>query len=50
MSSSDSGLSDDHGPMDIFSDDEIVPEPEIFTFNEEGNPEMMTICAVRLGR
>ncbi|KAM0063847.1 hypothetical protein Hdeb2414_s0003g00095721 [Helianthus debilis subsp. tardiflorus] len=42
MSLSDSRLSDDHDPMAIVSDDEIVPEPEISTFDEGGDPEMMS--------
>ncbi|KAJ0954017.1 hypothetical protein HanRHA438_Chr00c34g0855701 [Helianthus annuus] len=42
MSSSESGLSDTVDPMAIVSDDEIVPEPEIFTSDTESNLEMMS--------
>ncbi|XP_022003634.1 uncharacterized protein LOC110901091 [Helianthus annuus] len=42
MSSSESGLSDTVDPMAIISDDEIVPEPEIFTSDTESDPEMMS--------
>ncbi|XP_021990971.1 cell surface glycoprotein 1-like [Helianthus annuus] len=42
MSSSESGLSDTVDPMAIFSDDEIVPDPEIFTSDIESDPEMMS--------
>ncbi|XP_022019681.1 actin cytoskeleton-regulatory complex protein PAN1-like [Helianthus annuus] len=42
MSSSESGLSDTIDPMAIVSNDEIVPEPEIFTSDTESNPEMMS--------
>ncbi|KAM0014273.1 hypothetical protein Hdeb2414_s0016g00495781 [Helianthus debilis subsp. tardiflorus] len=42
MSSLESGLSDAHDPMAIVSDDEIVPEPEIFTSDTESDPEMLS--------
>ncbi|MFS7953366.1 hypothetical protein Hanom_Chr07g00617691 [Helianthus anomalus] len=42
ISSSESGLSDTDDPMAIVSDDEIVPEPYIFTSNTESDPEMMS--------
>ncbi|KAJ0522009.1 hypothetical protein HanRHA438_Chr10g0455251 [Helianthus annuus] len=42
MSSSESGLSDAHDPMAIVSDDEIVPEQEIFTSDTESDPEMLS--------
>ncbi|MFS7998160.1 hypothetical protein Hanom_Chr12g01150431 [Helianthus anomalus] len=43
MSSSESsGLSDEHDPMAIVSDDEIAPAPEVFTSDSETNPEIMS--------
>ncbi|MFS7919286.1 hypothetical protein Hanom_Chr03g00210951 [Helianthus anomalus] len=42
MASSDRGLSDDHDPMAVVSDDEVVPGPEIFTSDSESDPEMMS--------
>ncbi|KAJ0612046.1 hypothetical protein HanHA300_Chr01g0022761 [Helianthus annuus] len=42
MSSSESGLFDTDDPMAIVSDDEIAPEPEIFTSDTESDPEMMS--------
>ncbi|KAL9994387.1 hypothetical protein Hdeb2414_s0917g00960851 [Helianthus debilis subsp. tardiflorus] len=42
MSSSKSGLSDDHDPMAVVSDDEVAPEPEVFTSDSESDPEMMS--------
>ncbi|MFS7968242.1 hypothetical protein Hanom_Chr09g00795171 [Helianthus anomalus] len=42
MSSSESGLFDAHDPMAIVSDDEVVPEPEIFTSDTESNPKMLS--------
>ncbi|XP_021998525.1 leucine-rich repeat extensin-like protein 3 [Helianthus annuus] len=42
MSSSESGLSDTDDPMAIVSEDEIVPEPEIFTSDTESDPELMS--------
>ncbi|KAJ0752152.1 hypothetical protein HanPI659440_Chr09g0321091 [Helianthus annuus] len=43
MSSSESsGLSDEHDPMAIVSDDEIAPAPEVFTFDSETDPELMS--------
>ncbi|KAL9993166.1 hypothetical protein Hdeb2414_s0021g00575721 [Helianthus debilis subsp. tardiflorus] len=42
MSSSESiGLSDEHDPMAIVSDDEIAPALEIFTSDSETDPELM---------
>ncbi|KAJ0752565.1 hypothetical protein HanPI659440_Chr09g0325851 [Helianthus annuus] len=42
MSSSESsGLSEEHDPMAIVSDDEIAPVPEIFTSDSKSDPEMM---------
>ncbi|KAM0038038.1 hypothetical protein Hdeb2414_s0013g00410181 [Helianthus debilis subsp. tardiflorus] len=41
MSSSESGLSDDHDPMAVVSDDEVVPELEVFTSDTESEPEMI---------
>ncbi|KAJ0792925.1 hypothetical protein HanOQP8_Chr01g0023481 [Helianthus annuus] len=42
MSLSESGLSDTYDPMAIVSDDEIVPEPEIFTLDTESDPNMLS--------
>uniref|UniRef100_A0A251U2A0 Uncharacterized protein n=1 Tax=Helianthus annuus TaxID=4232 RepID=A0A251U2A0_HELAN len=42
MSSSESGLSDTDDPMAIVSDDEIAPEPEIFTSDTESDPDMLS--------
>ncbi|KAJ0616468.1 hypothetical protein HanRHA438_Chr02g0089351 [Helianthus annuus] len=43
MSSSESsGLSDEHNPMAIVSDDEVAPIPEIFTSDSESDPELMS--------
>ncbi|MFS7905776.1 hypothetical protein Hanom_Chr01g00051621 [Helianthus anomalus] len=43
MSSSESsGLSDEHDPMAIVSDDEIAPALEVFTSDSETDPELMT--------
>ncbi|MFS7904889.1 hypothetical protein Hanom_Chr01g00041331 [Helianthus anomalus] len=42
MSSSESGLSNTIDPMAIVSDDEIIPEPEIFISDTESDPEMMS--------
>ncbi|KAM0043964.1 hypothetical protein Hdeb2414_s0010g00347581 [Helianthus debilis subsp. tardiflorus] len=42
MSSLESGLSNAHDPMAIISDDEIVPEPEIFTSDTESDPDMLS--------
>ncbi|MFS7918997.1 hypothetical protein Hanom_Chr03g00207741 [Helianthus anomalus] len=43
MSSSESsGLSDEHDPIAIVSDDEIAPVPEVFTSDSVSNPEMMS--------
>ncbi|MFS7920989.1 hypothetical protein Hanom_Chr03g00231341 [Helianthus anomalus] len=42
MSSSGSRLSDDHDPMAVVSDDEVMPEPEYFTSDSESDPEMMS--------
>ncbi|KAJ0716559.1 hypothetical protein HanPI659440_Chr13g0514061 [Helianthus annuus] len=42
MSSSESGLSNDHDPVDVVSDDEVVPEPEIFMSDSESDQEMMS--------
>ncbi|XP_022030659.1 soluble scavenger receptor cysteine-rich domain-containing protein SSC5D-like [Helianthus annuus] len=42
MSSSESGLSGTVDPMAIVSDDEIVPEPEIYTSDTESDLEMMS--------
>ncbi|XP_021996345.1 cell surface glycoprotein 1-like [Helianthus annuus] len=39
MSSSESGLSDTEDPMAIVSDDEIVPDPEIFTSDTESDDD-----------
>ncbi|MFS7893722.1 hypothetical protein Hanom_Chr00s001055g01673291 [Helianthus anomalus] len=42
MSSSESGLSDAYDPMVVVSDDEVMPEPEIFTSDTESDPEMLS--------
>ncbi|KAM0053038.1 hypothetical protein Hdeb2414_s0007g00255341 [Helianthus debilis subsp. tardiflorus] len=43
MSSSESNeLSEEHDPMAIVSDDEVVSAPEIFTTDSETDPEMMS--------
>ncbi|MFS8034200.1 hypothetical protein Hanom_Chr17g01578431 [Helianthus anomalus] len=42
MLSSESGLSNDHDPMAVVFDDEIAPEPEVFTSDTESDPEMMS--------
>ncbi|MFS8024816.1 hypothetical protein Hanom_Chr16g01467831 [Helianthus anomalus] len=43
MSSSESsGLSEEHDPLAIISDDEIASAPEIFTSHSETDPEMMS--------
>ncbi|KAJ0796269.1 hypothetical protein HanPI659440_Chr04g0160261 [Helianthus annuus] len=42
LSSSESGLSDDHDPMVVVSDDEIAPEPEVFTSDTESDPDMIS--------
>ncbi|KAM0019469.1 hypothetical protein Hdeb2414_s0025g00656271 [Helianthus debilis subsp. tardiflorus] len=42
MSSSDSRLPGDPGPMAVVPNDEVMPEPEIFTSDSESDPEMMS--------
>ncbi|MFS7998606.1 hypothetical protein Hanom_Chr12g01155901 [Helianthus anomalus] len=42
MSSSKSGLSDEHDPMAVVSDDEVAPEPEVFTSDTESDPDMIS--------
>ncbi|KAF5782437.1 hypothetical protein HanRHA438_Chr11g0508471 [Helianthus annuus] len=42
MSSSESGLSEDHDPMAVVSDDEIAPDPEVFTSDTENDPDMLS--------
>ncbi|KAL9997979.1 hypothetical protein Hdeb2414_s0586g00920111 [Helianthus debilis subsp. tardiflorus] len=42
MSSSESGLSDEHDPMAIVSDDEIAHDPEVFTSDKESDPEILS--------
>ncbi|MFS7904941.1 hypothetical protein Hanom_Chr01g00041951 [Helianthus anomalus] len=43
MSSSESsGLSEEHDPMVVVSDDEIAPAPKIFTSDSENDPELMS--------
>ncbi|MFS7996871.1 hypothetical protein Hanom_Chr12g01134981 [Helianthus anomalus] len=43
MSSSESsGLSDEHDPMAIVSNDKVAHAPEIFTSDSESDPEMMS--------
>ncbi|MFS7912750.1 hypothetical protein Hanom_Chr02g00133541 [Helianthus anomalus] len=42
MSSSESGLSDEHDPMAVMSDDEIAPEPKVFTSDTESDPDMIS--------
>ncbi|KAJ0681478.1 hypothetical protein HanPI659440_Chr16g0636431 [Helianthus annuus] len=42
MSSPEGGLPDDHDPMAVASDDEIMTEPEIFATNSENDSEMMS--------
>ncbi|KAM0067665.1 hypothetical protein Hdeb2414_s0002g00063971 [Helianthus debilis subsp. tardiflorus] len=42
ISSSESGLSDEHDPMEVVSDDEIAPEPEVFTSDMESDPNMIS--------
>ncbi|MFS8007499.1 hypothetical protein Hanom_Chr14g01261691 [Helianthus anomalus] len=37
-----SGLSEEHDPMAIVSEDEIAPAPEILTSESETDPEMMS--------
>ncbi|MFS7928840.1 hypothetical protein Hanom_Chr04g00325521 [Helianthus anomalus] len=41
MSSSGSGLSEDHDPIAVVSDDGIAPDPEVFTSDTESDPEML---------
>ncbi|MFS7967695.1 hypothetical protein Hanom_Chr09g00788761 [Helianthus anomalus] len=43
MSSSESsGLSEEHDPVAIVSDDEVAPEPEIFTSDSESDPKILS--------
>ncbi|XP_021990965.1 autism susceptibility gene 2 protein homolog [Helianthus annuus] len=42
MLSSESGLSYTDDPLAIVSDDEIAPEPEIFTSDTESDPDMLS--------
>ncbi|KAJ0556069.1 hypothetical protein HanIR_Chr07g0309451 [Helianthus annuus] len=42
MSSSESGLSDTGDLMAIVSDDDIAPEPEIFTSDTKSDPDMLS--------
>ncbi|KAJ0525270.1 hypothetical protein HanHA300_Chr09g0310111 [Helianthus annuus] len=42
MSSSESGLSEEHDPMAIVSDDEVAPAPEVFTSDTESDPDMIS--------
>ncbi|KAJ0699675.1 hypothetical protein HanOQP8_Chr10g0358691 [Helianthus annuus] len=41
-SSKNSGISEEHDPMAIVSDDEVTPAPEIFTSDSETDPKMMS--------
>ncbi|KAF5817931.1 hypothetical protein HanXRQr2_Chr02g0058801 [Helianthus annuus] len=41
-SSKSSGLSEDHDPMVVVSDDEVAPDPEIFTSDTVSDPEMLS--------
>ncbi|MFS7962504.1 hypothetical protein Hanom_Chr08g00727381 [Helianthus anomalus] len=41
MSSLESGLSDTQDSMAVVSDDEIIPEPKIFTSDTESDPDML---------
>ncbi|MFS7950265.1 hypothetical protein Hanom_Chr07g00581261 [Helianthus anomalus] len=40
--SESSGMSDEHDPMAIVSDDEVAHAPEILTSDSESDPEMMS--------
>ncbi|KAM0041228.1 hypothetical protein Hdeb2414_s0011g00363861 [Helianthus debilis subsp. tardiflorus] len=42
MSSSESGLSEDHDPMAVISDDEIASDPEVLTSDTESDSEMLS--------
>ncbi|KAJ0549751.1 hypothetical protein HanHA300_Chr07g0237521 [Helianthus annuus] len=42
MSSSESGLSEEHDPMVVTSDDELAQDPEIFTLDTESDPDMIS--------
>ncbi|KAJ0699913.1 hypothetical protein HanOQP8_Chr10g0361521 [Helianthus annuus] len=42
MSSLESGLSEEHDPMVVTSDDEIAQEPGVFTSDTESDPEMIS--------
>ncbi|MFS7963298.1 hypothetical protein Hanom_Chr08g00736461 [Helianthus anomalus] len=43
MSSSlSSGMSDEHDPMAIISDDEVAPIPEKITSDSESDPKLMS--------
>ncbi|KAJ0603656.1 hypothetical protein HanHA300_Chr02g0040751 [Helianthus annuus] len=42
MSSSESGLSEEHDPMAIVSDDEVVPIPEVLTSDTDSDPKMLS--------
>ncbi|MFS7929447.1 hypothetical protein Hanom_Chr04g00332651 [Helianthus anomalus] len=42
ISSSESGLSKEHDPMVLTSDDEIAQDPEVFTSDTKSDPEMIS--------
>ncbi|KAF5809269.1 hypothetical protein HanRHA438_Chr04g0165391 [Helianthus annuus] len=42
MSSSESGLSEEHDPMAIVSDDDVAPIPEVLTSDTDNDPEMLS--------
>ncbi|MFS7894362.1 hypothetical protein Hanom_Chr00s001599g01684371 [Helianthus anomalus] len=42
MSSLECGVSDTHDPMAVVSEDEVIPEPEIFTSDTESDPHMLS--------
>ncbi|MFS7977922.1 hypothetical protein Hanom_Chr10g00909671 [Helianthus anomalus] len=39
-SSESNGVSEEHDPMEIVSDDEVAHAPEIFTSDSESDPKM----------
>ncbi|KAF5767610.1 hypothetical protein HanRHA438_Chr14g0636361 [Helianthus annuus] len=42
LSFESNGLSDEHDPLAIVSDDEVAPVPEIFTFDSNSDPDLMS--------
>ncbi|MFS7932257.1 hypothetical protein Hanom_Chr04g00365721 [Helianthus anomalus] len=37
-----SGLLEEHEPMVVVFDDEVAPDPKVFTFDTESDPEMLS--------